>query len=344
MFPLADVRAAQDIIGTEPWAFIGCVSFEARWNAFVDAADNSNFRPSISTVMFPIDSGSRWQKECADRQEKNWQSSPANGKWKSVRCDVQLLGPSPWYRALRALTETLDRAVATKVRTLIIDFTTMPRVLYLPIILKALRDTGIETLIAVYTQPLDYTKGPLTTEPVDAIVVPTFSELPIKGKERARIGWIPILGFGPCFATKITEYLAEYNMAGRVYPLIGYPGYNPTFFERVLNDSARTLLELLERPTTEEHFSLRDHFIYASASDPYETREAVLRLTNSAPGTHWVGTPMGPKPMALGLILAAAEASITMVIARPRSYHPDYSSGAERTLVYPLRIHGKSAF
>jgi hypothetical protein len=215
----------------------------------------------------------------------------------------------------------------------------MPRVCYLPIIHAALKDPRIETLLITYTQPKEYKLGALTSEPVDAIVIPPFGSLPRRTGQRPKIAWVPILGFEPCFATKISESLAEYDWRGRVFPLIGYPAYEPTFFERTLNDSVRVVLD------SAKGSGLQDQFTYSKAADPFETRDTILRLmANSASDVHWMGSPMGSKPMALGMLLAASEASMTIIIARPRSYHPEYSSGSALQHVYPLKINGLTAY
>jgi hypothetical protein len=89
---------------------------------------------------------------------------------------------------------------------------------------------------------------------------------------------------------------------------------------------------------------LRDQFTYARAADPFETRDTILRLVSSVPDVHWMGSPMGSKPMALGMLLAASEVQLTILIARPRSYHPDYSSGSGLQHVYPLKVDGIKAY
>jgi len=336
MFPLEGIQYARDIIGSAPWVFVGCVSFEPRWETFVAAAEAVSLRPNISHFIFPIDDGSRWHDECLQKQESHWAKSPAKTTWKSTKADLHLFSANPSHSALEMLEDVVRRANVKAIKTLVIDFTTMPRICYLPMISRALQQSIFETILVVYTKPGDYRKGPLTSEPVDATVVPTFAPLPSPGKSKVPIGWIPILGFGPCFASKITERLTDFDMRDRVYPLIGYPAYQPTFFERVLMDSARVLLELVKSP---------DQFTYASAVDPYETREAILRIASSAAqDIHWIGSPMGSKPMALGMILAAQERPITMLIARPRSYHPEYSLGTGEIQVFPIRIAGRLAY
>jgi hypothetical protein len=339
MFPLLGPDAATELLDGEPWAFIGCVSFEDRWESYINHFSTRGIQPTVSHVLFPIDSDSRWKDVCSQRQEEHWIASVANHKWRSVRTDIELLRATPWYHAIRFYKRAAADAAKVGVSTFLIDFTTMPRVCYLPIIHAALNDSTIKTLVVVYSQPKEYKTGALTSEPVDAIVIPPFGELPVRTRKRPKVAWVPILGFEPCFITKISERLAEYAWQGRVFPLIGYPAYEPAFFERTLNDSARVVVESVK------DYGSRDHFIYSNAADPFETRETILRLVSQSPDDlHWMGSPMGSKPMALGMLLAACEVPMTIIIARPRSYHPQYSSGCGPQHVYPLKLHGLRAY
>ena len=339
MYPLPGPDAAIEILNGSQWAFIGCVSFESRWESYINHFYTKGMRPGVSYIIFPIDSDSRWKAECSQRQEANWAASAANGAWRSVRTDIELLRATPWYEAMELYKRTVADAANANITTLLIDFTTMPRVCYLPVIQAALSDQRIETLLVLYSQPKEYKPGALTSEPVDAIVIPPFGALPSRTRERPKIAWVPILGFEPCFVTKISERLADYDSHGRVFPIIGYPAYEPTFFERTLNDSARVVLESIKG------YGLPDQFTYSKAADPFETRETILRLVSpSAADVHWMGSPMGSKPMALGMLLAACEVQMTIIIARPRSYHPEYSSGSGPQHVYPLKVNGIRAY
>ena len=154
------------------------------------------------------------------------------------------------------------------------------------------------------------------------------------------IGWIPLLGFGPSFATTLYESLVDsFDLRGRVFPLVGFPAYDPSFFERTLTESARVILEALQ---TER--GLRDQFLYAGADNPFETVDVVKRLVTRAPSVAWIASPMGPKPMALGMCLAALDHNITMMICQARSYHPDYSSGVRCVHAYLLKLDGSRCY
>ena len=212
----------------------------------------------------------------------------------------------------------------------------MPRVCFFPILRETLIQTSVQTLLAVYTQPQRYNPRPLSTEPTGAIVLPGFDSMAHRARLRVKVGWIPILGFGAYFAKTIYESLVDtYDLGDRIFPLVGYPAFEPAFFDRVLNDSARVVIDAVKSG------GVREQFLYADAADPFETRQVIKRLITPWGSTvSWVGSPMGPKPMGLGMLLCALEEPITVMIAQARSYHPDYSHGEGPLHIYGLKHHG----
>jgi hypothetical protein len=334
MFPLDAVEALRSIGAGRRFGFVGCASFEPRWTAFADRAEANALTPSTTVVLFPHDTGSAHEIECTRRQEEGWQNSAANAKWSATRVDVAVLEGTPWQSARDALAKAKENLSPTDV--LVVDVTTMPRMCFYPLLAAALRDRVVENLLVVYSQPEGYNDGNLETEPSPASIVPPFDNFPVRGDERTRISWIPILGFGPHFATTVYDSLVDtYDLAGRVFPLIGFPAYHRNFFDRVLSDSGRVMM-------TDIKGSVRDQILYSAAIDPFDTRDTILRLVRAGfSDVHWIGSPMGPKPMAVGMLLAALEAEMTIIISPARTYHPDYSFGFGKSFGYVLKMGGK---
>jgi hypothetical protein len=223
------------------------------------------------------------------------------------------------------------------VRRWIIDVTTMPRVCIFPAVEWALRNSAIDDLALIYTEPGSYSSLMLHSEPTGPFIVPPFDYLPPVTAGRLNVAWIPILGFGPTFAKSIYESIAGgYELGQSIYPIVGFPAFDPTFFERCLAECA---------PVFEGSGILNDQFIYASAADPFETRDAILRLMRSAPEGHaWIGSPMGPKPMTIGMVLAAIDRQLTIIIDQARTYNPKYSTGTGAVHMYVLRQAGRRTY
>jgi hypothetical protein len=212
----------------------------------------------------------------------------------------------------------------------------MPRVCYFPLIADAMRLPEVRNVVVVYSEAGKYRPGNLESEPTIPMAVPPLDRFPASGGRKIRVGWIPILGFDPLFAILVYKSLVDsYDLSGGIYPMIGFPGFQPGYFERVVNDSARAIL------SEATGNGLRDQFLYAAAGDPFETRDTILTLIGaSGSDVHWVGTPVGPKPMALGILLAALSSEMSIVVSQARTYHPDYSVGCGSSYGYVIKRDG----
>jgi hypothetical protein len=337
MYPLRAMEALRSVVPATGYVYIGCASFEPRWSAFVDLVEGEQLRPAHSVVLFPGDSGSAQEEACTLRQQANWQGSAANIFWKADRVNVSTNGGAPWH----VVRSQVGRDFGAAGSTMVVDITTMPRLCFFPLIAAALAAPTIRNLVAVYSEPKSYGKGELESEPLAAMPVPPFDRFPTTGTSKQRISWLPILGFGPHFATTIYESLVDScDLGGRVYPLVGFPAYQPQFFERVFNDSARHVIQEAKQHSAR----VRDQFRYAAANDPFETRDTILHLMEAgSAGDHWVGSPMGPKPMALGMLLAAVQSQMTVMISPAKTYDPDYSTGHGPSHGYILKRDGVPA-
>jgi hypothetical protein len=153
-------------------------------------------------------------------------------------------------------------------------------------------------------------------------------------------GWIPILGFLSQYSALVFESLAEsFAIDDRIYPMIGFPAFKPDFFERAFRDGGHGIL----RHSKMGENILRQMLV-AAAADPFSTRSELLRLIDDQPKVRWFGSPLGPKPMSIGLLLAAIERDITVVTCQPRSYNPEYSHGIGETHAYVLKENGQTTY
>jgi hypothetical protein len=336
MFPQDAIAGGELLLRHRKWVYLGCASFEPRWDAFPTEMERRGIRPAASLVLYPNDRDSKWREECAERQRKAWSASVLRTTWNSQSVPVDLPQPAPWETARLALVGLVRDAAKSGI-CLVLDITTMPRACFIPIVATALRAGDVDSVIAVYCEPLGYRTGTLATEPTAPTVIPPYDWMPSPARSRAPIGWIPVLGFGPSFATTVYESLVDsYDLGGRVFPLVGFPAFDPRFFDRVLTESARVILDSLRR-----EMGLRDQFIYAAADNPFETREVLSRLIGGmGKGLSWVASPMGPKPMGLGTALAALDHEISIMISQARTYHPEYSFGKRRQHAYVLKLDG----
>lgn len=339
MFSLGVRSLCEEILEGHPWAYLGCASFEPRWDAFAGRAERLGARPAGALVLQPDNRSSRWYEECSGRQRQNWNASIVRTLWNAAEHSIALPSPLSWGDANGVLAAI---KLGTSASTLVVDITTMPRSAFFPVLKAALAPGAFETVVAVYSEPQKYHPGSLSSEPTAAAILSGFDgHAPASASTRSRAAWLPILGFGPQFLTAVYESLVDsFEFGSRVYPVLGFPAYNPQFFERALADGGRAVLEILRQ--REEH---GDRFVYAAATDPFETADALMRLVDSSEdGLTWIGTPTGPKPMALGMLLCALQRPLTILVAPPRTYHFEYSEGSRRTHAYVLQRLGKRTY
>lgn len=335
MFTLDAATGLPQFLTNGRWSFVGCASFEERWTGLSQLASGLSLTPDRALTLYPIDTGSAYQAECSSRQLAGWSASLIKNQWSSTSENVELLGPAPWVVIRNALEHAFgDDQVPSR---MVVDVTAMPRLCMFSVVEWALRQSRIEELAVTYTEPVSYGSGPLHSEPTGPTVLPPFDNLPAAAVTRREVSWIPILGFGPTFAREIFEAISsDYDLGQSIYPIIGFPAFDPAFFERCVADSSSVF---------ENNGIGHTQFRYASAADPFETRDVITRLMDGTPPGHlWIGSPMGPKPMSLGMMLAAIDRPLTIMINQARTYHPDYSQGIASTHMYVLRQGGRRTY
>lgn len=332
MFPL-QIQDLLRVLRGQTWGFVGCASFESRWVEVGSALHGAGLAPLGALVLFPIDRGSEWENECRRKQEASWDELKWVDPWRAARVEIGVSGAPMWVEASDAYSAVRARADAASI--LVVDITSMPKTVMFPVINRAMADPAIRTLIAVYTEAQGYRSGALHSEPTSVAVIPPFDYLPVPSGRRESIVWVPILGFDPYLATTVHESLAgTYSLADRVFPVVGFPAQRVGYYERVLAETASALLAVLGKQD-----GLRDRLMFAHALDPFETRDVVLAIAAVA-NAPCVGSPMGSKPMSLGMLLAARTAKISIVVPTARSYHPDYSFGRGDIHAYVLKVDG----
>lgn len=335
MFPLDAATVVDQYLVGKKWAYFCCTGFEDRFLAFPEIAAAKGAHPSLARVIAARNGENQWADECLKKEAALWKSFCTKIAWTNTTTEVELVAGSPWETSRRAFQDIVD--AAADFEFVVVDISTMPKACYFPIVHSAVLSPKIRNLMIVYAKPEGYFEGTLHADPTTSILIPGFDQLP--PQPSSKIAWMPLLGFGPHFADYIYQTLVDtYDIASRIFPIVGFPAYNPTYFERVVNDSARAVLNTLGDSV------VRDQFVYAAAGDPFETRQRVSALVRGMPDVSWIGSPLGPKPMALGLLLAALDEKITIVAVQARSYHPEYSHGIGEVQAYLLKRDGIRAY
>lgn len=329
MFVLDASSALSDLLRSD-WVCLSSVSFEPRWRGFVDLALSQGCKPLALAAIMPIDSGSSHEVECTARQRAGWATARLDASISASLTEIDLMSAAPWAVVQSIASELEARAGAG---TVVLDATTFPRILLCPILAHLLRSGGCLNVGVAYAEPESYSGGELHSEPTGVRTLYGFDRIPLKKREAA---WIPILGFGPTFADQVYEWIGtSHDLSDRIFPMFGFPGFLAGAFERALSEGTRLL---------KNSEVTANQYVYSPASDPFETRVAILNLINASPARTWFGSPMGPKPMTIGMVLAAIESDLTLAIDHARTYNPDYSKGVGRIHYYPLKRNGVKTY
>jgi hypothetical protein len=329
VFPLDFDADFVRTVGATPWALLACASFEERC-AHVARRTTGPYPPACSILLHPLDAGDHqeWALECTRKQDA-YRAELAQLLSPVVERNVDLFDPDLVDECAAIATETLSAMAAVGATTLVVDMSSMPKALLFPLAAVLLDSQSLSRLLLTYCEPERYNTGALQADPdTPAGPMPGFNYL---GGNRL-LAWIPLLGFGSFFTGYVHDAIGQAGrLDRRVFPLVGFPGYEPHFFDRMIFESGRRLLTSWAQTG--------DRFLYAPAWDPFATKDVIDRAINelSAPDVSWVGSPLGPRPMALGMMLAARAHRMTLITCQARSYHPNYSFGVKRTHVYPLK-------
>jgi hypothetical protein len=328
VFVLDFDRDFASLVAAAPWALIACASFEERCVAVGRRTKSAG--PARALLVHPIDAGDHpeWARECK-RKQAAYRTELESNLTPFEVVDIDLFDPDIVDVCVDVCARMANEMLNLGIATLVLDMSSMPKVLLFPLISAALDNTSIHNLHVTYAEPQSYSTGPLQADPdLPASPMPGFNWLEA-GK---LLAWIPLLGFGSYFTGHIYEALGEAGrLDRRVFPLVGFPGFEPHFFDRMISESGRRLVTSWS--------DTGDRFLYAPAWDPFATQDVVLRAISdlAAGDVAWVGSPLGPRPMALGMMLAAREKQMTLMNCQARSYHPAYSSGIRRIHLYPLK-------
>lgn len=347
MFPRPIASIFGNLLKHNSFALLASTSFEERCLGFVRESEGATCRPSVVSVVGFSNKLNKYAVQC-DAKSAEYESELRNLYGAADWHQIDLAGAAPWEQARDVALGFVELLKASGADIGVIDITTMPRICYYALLGTLLGQEHPASLIVVYSEPVGYGES-LLGDHASAEGVPPFDRSldidldPRVAKPKPDVAWIPILGFGAIAPQKVFESIGtSYDLGDRVYPIVGHPAYDPMFYERVIKDTARDVLSNLIKARE----SLPDHLRFAAAWDPFETREVICELMDSHdPAVHWVGSPMGPKPMALGMLLAAAERrNLGIVVCRARSYSPDFSHGVKRCHAYLLRLNGSRAY
>lgn len=310
--------------------FISCISFEPRCKTSSRIINQYKEKLNIQWEYFQIiDNGSFFEKECVIKQELHEKqiSKIINMKFNSHK--YNLVDPiKPAYEQLiKLVSEKLQEP--SDIDMIIIDFTTIPKIVYLPffkwIIEKNLDNVDI---LVCYTKPVEYLSGDLEMEPTEAKrIIGDF-------KKNKDIVWIPALGFNSEFTSIIWNKILDIPLlpdhaTKKILPILAFPAYRPDFYDMSLIKHAKTF-------KSNKFFlnGLKDNIIFTSADDPFEIYDRLQMFYKYNKEKEIILSPGGPKPISLGLAMFAIKHNLPVLSVQAKTYHPEFSTGEGEIIGY----------
>jgi len=299
----------------KPILFLSCLSFEQRCKTAlrnINAIQNSDIHWKFFRLK---DNGSHYEKECLSLQNDIVREiRELFGIENQDIPEYDLFDAQPWEEIISYYKKIIEDN--PNIETVIIDITTIPKICYFKF-LKWLLQEGLENrdLIICYTKPEEYGDSKLESDPIKPSLLIGNLE---SGND---ILWIPSLGFKSAFTKIILDKIRESDreVEKKIMPMIGFPAYRPDYFDKVLilhvKEGDQELNKSLENP------------ILAAADNPFDVYAQLIKIINNNRGKNIILSPLGPKPMSIGLALVAIRENLPVLTIQARTYHPDYSKG-----------------
>src|SRR5262245_7281006 len=108
MFDLDCAEALVRFIGRDSWLFVTSLSFEDRCLGFPSLAAGRGMTPAAALSLFPVDNGSRWERECWDKQWNNGLTMQRAANWPMWHVTVDLVMGDPSAEALDGFNSLLQ--------------------------------------------------------------------------------------------------------------------------------------------------------------------------------------------------------------------------------------------
>lgn len=306
-------------IGPRAWGTIACASFEDRCIGSAEIAVNNNARNNFHLIRID-DPPSRFSEELRKLVDANSASITLT------------LGSAPMLHSsgLMATSPEVDDIVKSiRAESVLLDITCLPKRYFLFIVKRLLVRPDLRDLVVLYTRPKKYREGPLSENANPLAPLPGFSRTILLPAS-------PTVVIGVGYVSFDINDLVVQTKGLRLKALFPFPPGSP---------AARRNWRLLKKLVPDSDKKLEIQRVHAL--DAFGALDYLKIVREEADG--WIDmVPLGPKPHALAMGLAAIDSEGSQIIyAQPKTYRPDYSSGIRRlpdgspeTYAYCLRRNG----
>jgi len=315
--------------------FVGCVSFEDRCKTAVRKmlpVVNQSF--PMTFIEFEDDecTYSLWKSKCDSQTYGNWTTLERMMHGANIKINDRPIRYSMASRTedILKLKDYFGNFIKENfpkgngVRA-ILDFSCIPGYFAFQLLKHMIEDETIHDLVILYTKPGKYppVNEPLKTSPFDK-TKPDF--LPAFGIGGDKVKWVVSLGFDQDSVINAERIRDRSLKIEKKYVLIPFPGYKPEYVYRTFYDNKKIL-------------EANQDFRYVPADNPFRTFDLLCEIINNE--INFILSSFGPKPIGLGMAMAAVKLKLPILHVQAINYNPGYSSGEGDTLAYWVKYRGK---
>lgn len=322
--PFGELHWALDLSSPKRWSLLGCLGPEQR---------------SVSAVLRVHELDMLNTEQCMllrvhDVTPQNPAREQELLQLNLARLDHGCIKPAtPEFGILDGWRGWIEAFDLRRTDCVMLDISSMPKRFFFHFLKRFLLDERVKNLLVCYTLPSRYDPGPLSGDPEEWEALPGFLPDDPEVQDAAGKRIVVNVGFMP---DGLLEHLGEDDREAVAHLLIPFPA--PT---RTVKRTWASVRQLVLRNDPDKPI---DHHIYRTP--PQDMPEAFDRLIALSGNLKFPLSlaPFGPKPVSAAMCLFASQTGMPVYYAQPKTYSPDYSSGAESVLGYWVKHEGQNLY
>ena len=300
------VRKALCEVTPDEWGFIGCLSFEDRF----DAVARQCGVLSAKSLWFKFhNQRSSSAAIVLDRISKNEQKMSRLPNWSYTVEEHPLLGN------LAGIRLGFDKLLSTGISRLVLDISCLPKAVFFPLLRFAIEAGQLKDIVIGYSIPEKYAESPLAAELNPMMGLPGMMPQQTDTAQDPKL-FIASIGYLPFDVQELEQQFGGKTPMEVIFP---FPSSNPAY-QRNWDLMQQLFSDQSPGEKSPRRVDARDMsrvYDIISAEDS-RVEGSVLLL------------PFGPKPHAAAMAIRAIQRGHEVYYTQPKYYNPEYSSGVKK--------------
>lgn len=297
-------KALRDV-SQDGWGFIGCISFEDRFDAVARQCS-----------MLPINS--LWYKFHNHRSSaastitelisKNERKLIRHQNWNYTTTELPLLGN------LNGIKHEFNNLLNTGINRLILDISCLPKAVFFPLLRFALEAQHLKDIVIGYSLPEKYAENPLAAELNPLMGLPGMMPEQADPTQDPKL-FIASIGYLPFDVQELEQQFGGKTPMEVIFP---FPSSNPAY-----KRNWDLMQQLFSDQSPGEKSPRR-----VDARDMSRVYDIISVEDGRIEGPVLL-LPFGPKPHAAAMAIRAIQRGHEVYYTQPKYYNPAYSSGVK---------------